>query len=120
MAPDRDIDSGIILVASMQPISIPLYRLGPATKKHGQHLRIVLSILSEKKLYAKFSKWEFCFDLVAFLGHVVYRDEIKVDLKKIEAVQNWPRPSTTTEMRSFFGLPGYYSCFVEGFPFNET
>ncbi|WMV49902.1 hypothetical protein MTR67_043287 [Solanum verrucosum] len=40
---------------------------------------------------------------------------IKVDTQKIEAVQNWPRPITPTNIRSFFGLAGYYRMFVEGF-----
>jgi len=35
--------------------------------------------------------------------------------KKIEAVQNWPRPTSATEIRSFLGLAGYYCRFVEGF-----
>jgi len=42
---------------------------------------------SEKKqLYAKFSKWEFCLDSVAFLGHAISAEGIQVDLKKIKAV----------------------------------
>ncbi|XP_070035368.1 uncharacterized protein [Nicotiana tomentosiformis] len=40
---------------------------------------------------------------------------IEVDLKKIEAVQSWPRPTTTTEIRSFLRLAGYYRRFVEVF-----
>ncbi|GKF09072.1 retrotransposon protein, putative, ty3-gypsy subclass, partial [Tanacetum coccineum] len=40
-------------------------------EEHEQHLRIVLEILRQKKLYAKFSKCEFWLQQVAFLGHVV-------------------------------------------------
>ncbi|XP_070020658.1 uncharacterized protein [Nicotiana sylvestris] len=43
--------------------------------------------LGEKKLYAKFSKCEFWLELVAFLGHIGLGEVIKVDPKKIEAVQ---------------------------------
>ena len=50
-----------------------------------------------------------------FWGHVVSAEGIKVDPKKIEAVQNWPRPTSVTEIRSFLGLAGYYRRFVEGF-----
>ncbi|XP_070025032.1 uncharacterized protein [Nicotiana sylvestris] len=56
-------------------------------EEHEQHLRIVLQTLRENKLYAKFSKCKFLLELVAFLGHVVCSEGIKVDPKKIEAVQ---------------------------------
>ncbi|XP_070013681.1 uncharacterized mitochondrial protein AtMg00860-like [Nicotiana sylvestris] len=84
-------------------------------EEHKQHLRVVLQTLLEQKLYAKFSKCEFWLDSVAFLGHVVSAEGIKVDLRKIEEVQSWPRPTTATEIRSFLGLAGYYHQFVEGF-----
>ncbi|XP_070042751.1 uncharacterized protein [Nicotiana tomentosiformis] len=57
------------------------------SREHEHHLRIVLQILRAKKLYAKFSKCAFWLDTVAFLGHVVSSDSIKVNPKKIEAVQ---------------------------------
>ncbi|KAH0729411.1 hypothetical protein KY289_000599 [Solanum tuberosum] len=82
---------------------------------HASHLRIVLQTLKDKDLYAKFSKCEFWLKSVAFLGHIVSGDGIKVDTRKIEAVQNWPRPTSPTEIRSFLGLAGYYRRFVEGF-----
>ncbi|XP_055826339.1 uncharacterized protein LOC129894704 [Solanum dulcamara] len=48
-------------------------------------------------------------------GHIVGADDIRVDTQKIEAIQNWPRPTTPTEVRSFLGLAGYYKRFVENF-----
>jgi len=52
---------------------------------------------------------------VGFLGHVILSEGISVDPTKIEAVMNWPRPTTVTEIRSFLGLAGYYRHFVEKF-----
>lgn len=66
-------------------------------------------------MYAKFSKREFWLESVTFLGHVVSREGIKVDLQKIAAVKNWPTPAIPTEIRSFFGLARYYRKFVNGF-----
>ncbi|XP_070046933.1 uncharacterized protein [Nicotiana tomentosiformis] len=54
------------------------------------------------------------------MGHVVSSDGIKVDPKKIEVVQNWPRPTSNMEIQSFLGLAGYYHCFVEGFSSTTT
>nr|XP_016457949.1 PREDICTED: uncharacterized protein LOC107781722 [Nicotiana tabacum] len=47
--------------------------------------------------------------------HVVSGKGMKVDPRKINVVQSWPRPTTTTETRSFLGLLGYYRQFVDGF-----
>ncbi|KAH0689385.1 hypothetical protein KY289_016743 [Solanum tuberosum] len=74
---------------------------------HGSHLRIVLQTLKENEFYAKFSKCEFCLESVALLGHIVSGDGIRVDTQKIEAVQNWPRPTSPTDIRSSLGLAGY-------------
>ncbi|KAL5733264.1 hypothetical protein ACOSQ2_032956 [Xanthoceras sorbifolium] len=83
--------------------------------EHDRHLRIVLQILREKKLYAKLSKCEFWLNEIAFLGHVISADGIKADPKKIEAVMEWKPPRNVSEIRSFLGLVGYYRRFVKGF-----
>ncbi|GJS94069.1 putative reverse transcriptase domain-containing protein [Tanacetum coccineum] len=72
-------------------------------EEHERHLRIVLEILRQKKLYAKFSKCEFWLQQVAFLGHIVSADGIIMDPSKVEAITKWPRPTTVTEVRSFLG-----------------
>ena len=40
-------------------------------EKHKEHLRLVIEVLKERKLYAKLSKCEFWMKKVKFLGHVV-------------------------------------------------
>ncbi|GJR28400.1 putative reverse transcriptase domain-containing protein [Tanacetum coccineum] len=52
---------------------------------------------------------------VQFLGHVVNRDGIHVDPSKVESVKNWKTPESSTEIRSFLGLAGYYRRFIENF-----
>ena len=39
--------------------------------EHEYHLRIILQLLRDHQLYAKFSKYEFWLNEVRFLGHVV-------------------------------------------------
>ncbi|GJS20930.1 putative reverse transcriptase domain-containing protein [Tanacetum coccineum] len=73
-------------------------------EEHERHLRIVLEILRQKKLYAKFSKCEFWLQQVAFLGHIVSADGIIMDPSKVEAITKWPRPYYGDEIRSFSGL----------------
>ena len=52
---------------------------------------------------------------MAFLGQIVGKDGILVDPSKIEAVNNWPRPASVSEVRCFLRLASYYRRFVEGF-----
>ena len=84
-------------------------------QEHEQHLRIVLQILREKKLFAKLSKCDFWLKEVSFLGHIVSIEGIRVDPVKIEATVNWKLPRNVTEVRSFLSLAGYYRRFVKGF-----
>ncbi|GJR42070.1 putative reverse transcriptase domain-containing protein [Tanacetum coccineum] len=85
-------------------------------KEHEGHLKLILKLLKEEELYAKFSKCEFWLSKVQFLGHVIISEGIHVDPAKIKAIKDWASPKTPTEIRQFLGLAGYYRRFIEGFP----
>ncbi|KAH0693041.1 hypothetical protein KY285_020138 [Solanum tuberosum] len=118
-----------------QPISIPPYRIAPTELRElKEQLKDLLEkglspsegegerytqdsfsntcIPDQKRTmhitydkYYKFFVIDDCMPM-AFLGHIVYDEGIRVDSQKIEAVKDWPRPTTTTEVRSFLGLAG--------------
>ncbi|XP_052730515.1 uncharacterized protein LOC108324528 [Vigna angularis] len=67
-------------------------------EKHEEHLRVVLSVLREKELYAKLSKCEFWMKKVQFLGHVVSAGGISVDPAKVRAVLEWESSHSVTEL----------------------
>ena len=82
---------------------------------HERHLRLALQRLREQRLCAKLSKSALCQTEVEFLGHYVGRSGLRVMEDKIEAVREWPVPTSMRELRAFLGLAGYYRRFVKGF-----
>jgi len=61
-------------------------------KMHCSHVHKVLRKLSERVLYVKKSKSKFEAKEIEFLDYVIQFEQIKKDLKKTNAVRNWPLP----------------------------
>lgn len=84
-------------------------------EEHAEHLRLMLTNLKDKKLYAKLSKYGFWLMEVIFLGHVISSVGITVDMSKVEAMLLCEAPKSVTEIISFLGLASYNRRFIEGF-----
>jgi hypothetical protein len=84
-------------------------------EEHEHDLRMVLQVLRERQLYAKLSKCSFYHKQIHYVGHIISKDGIVEDLKKIEAIREWSASKNVTVVRSFMGLAGYYRRFIEGF-----
>ena len=83
--------------------------------EHMEHLRTVLGLLRKHKLYVKPKKCDWLKSELAFLGHLVGADGIKVDPCKIEVVRDFPAPRNLRELQQFLGLTNYFRRFVQGY-----
>jgi hypothetical protein len=82
---------------------------------HLNHVDQVLRLLSQHQLFLKQSKCSFGASEVEYLGHLVGKDGVRVDPRKIEAMKDWPHPKTLKILRGFLGLTGYYRKFVKNY-----
>nr|GEU53448.1 hypothetical protein [Tanacetum cinerariifolium] len=80
-----------------QVMSFGLTNASANKEDHEKHLKIILELLKNEKLYAKFSKCDFWLKSVQFLGHVIDSKGVHVDSAKVEAIRNWSAPTTPTE-----------------------
>ena len=84
-------------------------------QEHLQHVKTIFELLRQHQLFVKFNKCEFGKHKLEYLGHIISADGVKVDQSKIQAMLDWPRPTTVTELRAFLGLTGYYRKFVHNY-----
>jgi hypothetical protein len=80
-----------------------------------EHLWKELKRLRREKLYAKLKKCKLWLDSVSFLGHLISKEGVAVEPKKVKAVVKWTRPINIFKIKSFLGLTSYYRRFIEGF-----
>ncbi|KAL1281970.1 hypothetical protein QQF64_000773 [Cirrhinus molitorella] len=83
--------------------------------QHLERLAMVLDRLEKEGLKVKLEKCAFFRSEVKYLGHVISAQGVATDPGKIEAVAQWRRPETVSELRTFLGFSSYYRRFVEGF-----
>ena len=79
---------------------------------HVERLWVVLQKLRAAGLKFKPSKCEFFKDHISYLGHIVSKDRVETDPKKIQVIMDWPVPQTIYDVRSFLGFTNYYRKFM--------
>lgn len=60
-------------------------------------------------------KCEFHTPSVSFLGYIIGDGDVKPDPGKIQAVVNWPEPSSSKELQRFLGFANFYRRFIRDY-----
>ena len=75
----------------------------------------MLDTLYRQKLSVNMTKSEFHVTKTVFLGFEITPGQIRMEPAKIEAIKDWPQPTTTTEVRGFIGFANFYRMFIRNF-----
>ena len=82
-------------------------------EEHLTRLWAVFEKLKRAELKLKPSKYEFFKQELTYLGHVVSKNGIQTDSKKVEVIHKWPVPTNFPEVRSFLRFTNYYWGFIK-------
>jgi len=83
--------------------------------EHLDSLRKVFEKLQEANLKLQLDKCEFLKKQTDFLGHTISPEGIRPNKDKIKAIEQFPIPKSSKEIKSFLGLCGYYRKFIPDF-----
>lgn len=71
--------------------------------------------MQKEKRLINLKKHSFMKEELIYLGFVVSKEGLKMDLEKIQAIVNWPTPRSIFELRRFHGLASFYQKFIRSF-----
>ena len=83
--------------------------------EHLDRLGKVFQKIRDSNLKLAPKKCQFFKRKVSYVGHIVSEKGVEPDPGKVDAIQNWPTPSSPEEVRRFLGFSGYYRRFVHNF-----
>lgn len=77
-------------------------------EEHRFHLREVLQVLAQHRLYTNRKKCHFGSRRIEYLGHVITSKGVEADCSKLRAMEDWPEPRNIKALCGFLGLTGYW------------
>jgi transposase InsO family protein len=98
----------ISAVAYMDDIMI----FSATREEHTEHVRQVLLRLRKYGLFVNLAKCEFSTDVVDFLGYRISVAGVSMDPSRVQAIIEWPTPTSFREIQVFLGFANFYRGFI--------
>ncbi len=84
-------------------------------KKHKRHVWLILHRLRETDLQMNINKCEFHVQKIFFLKLLLFIEELKMNLRKVQAVVKWSTSTNLTQMQFFIDFCNFYRRFIKNF-----
>jgi len=84
-------------------------------EEHLHHLKLFQKNLQKEKLLINLKKCSFMMEELVYLGFLVSKEGLKMDLEKALAILNWPTPRNIFEVRIFHDIASFYRKFIRSF-----
>ena len=72
----------------------------------------ILERARNRNLKLNKSKCQVKKDTITYIGHILSKDDVKLDPKKTEAIVNIPSPESRDELQRFQGMLTYFGKFI--------
>ncbi|UYV66641.1 K02A2.6-like, partial [Cordylochernes scorpioides] len=97
---------------------------GAKQEEHDERLRCVLRKLQDSGLTLNKEKCIFSVKEIKFLGHLITERGVLPDPNKVQAIREFPSPSSISEVRRFLGMVNFTGKFIPDlstilFPLNQ-
>ena len=86
-----------------------------SASKVQSEVKTLIGVLRQNSILIKLPKCSWGQTELPYLGHIVSKDGIKADPKKIEAVACWPEPTNLNEIQQFLGLTNFFHKYIQGY-----
>ncbi len=84
-------------------------------KKHKRHVWLVLHRLQETDLQMNINKCKFHVQKIFFLKVLLFIEELKMNLRKLQAVVEWSTSTNLTQMQFLINFCNFYRRFIKNF-----
>lgn len=97
---------------------------GKSQEEHDKHLHNFLQRCKDKGVSLNKNKMKHNVPSLTFMGHKITKNGLEVDEEKVRAINEYPKPSNVSELRTFLGMVNFVAKFIPNtakmlFPLNN-